>query len=69
MQGLAALVDFYPRHIEKEDKHFFLPCMEYFSDEEQKSVLEEEQEFDRGFIHRLYKERIEGIEQQSKQAG
>ena len=28
----SKLVEFYPRHIEKEDKHFFIPCMAYFSD-------------------------------------
>lgn len=28
------LIDFYPKHIEKEDKHFFLPVMDYFSDPE-----------------------------------
>jgi hemerythrin-like domain-containing protein len=63
MEGLADLVDFYPRHIEKEDKHFFLPCMEYFGDQEQQGMLQEEQEFDRGFVHRLYEEKVERMEQ------
>jgi hemerythrin-like domain-containing protein len=35
MDHMAKLVEFYPRHIEKEDKHFFIPCMAYFSDAEQ----------------------------------
>jgi hydrogenase nickel insertion protein HypA len=26
---IAGLVDFYSKHIEKEDKHFFIPIMEY----------------------------------------
>jgi len=63
MEGVIELVDFYPRHIEKEDKHFFLPCMEYFGDQEQQDMLEEEQEFDRSFIHRMYEERVERMEQ------
>ena len=30
------MTDFYPKHIEKEDKRFFLPCMNYFTQEEKK---------------------------------
>ena len=32
---LKELAHFYPQHITKEDKHFFFPCMEYFTREEQ----------------------------------
>lgn len=52
------LVDFYPRHIEKEDKHFFMPIMNYFSPEEKEAMLREEWEFDKNLIHQIYKERI-----------
>ncbi len=52
------LVDFYPRHIEKEDKHFFLPIMNYFSAEEKEAMLREEWEFDKNLIHVIYRERI-----------
>jgi hemerythrin-like domain-containing protein len=52
------LVDFYPRHIEKEDKHFFLPIMNYFSPEEKEAMLREEWEFDKNLIHVIYRERI-----------
>jgi len=45
---------FYPRHIEKEDKHFFYPCQEYFSREEQDKMLAEFREFDRKMIHEKY---------------
>ena len=31
LEFMTSLVEFYPRHIEKEDQHFFLPVMEYFS--------------------------------------
>ena len=41
------LVEFYPQHIEKEDKHFFIPCMAYFSEAEQADLLARMQEFDR----------------------
>ncbi|OPY87133.1 MAG: Hemerythrin HHE cation binding domain protein [Smithella sp. PtaU1.Bin162] len=48
------LCDFYPQHIEKEDKHFFYPCQEYFTKEEQTRMLEEFWEFDRKMIHEKY---------------
>jgi len=52
---MKSLVQFYPRHIEKEDKHFFIPCMDYFSQAEQQALLKEEYEFDRNLIHERYK--------------
>jgi hemerythrin-like domain-containing protein len=53
--GLAReLGNFYPRHIEKEDKHFFYPCQEYFSKDEQEKMLAEFWEFDRKMIHEKY---------------
>lgn len=48
------LGSFYPRHIEKEDKHFFYPCQEYFSLSEQEKMLAEFWEFDRKMIHEKY---------------
>lgn len=58
---LQDLIQFYPRHIEKEDKHFFIPVMSYFSQSEQESMLEEEWKFDRDFIHEIYKEKVNEI--------
>jgi hemerythrin-like domain-containing protein len=48
------LGNFYPRHIEKEDKHFFYPCQDYFSQDEQEKMLAEFWEFDRKMIHEKY---------------
>jgi len=62
MQILEDLVEFYPRHIEKEDKHFFLPIMAYFTDEEQQTLIDEENGFDRAFIHRMYREKVDLME-------
>jgi len=59
---LKALVDFYPKHIEKEDKHFFLPCMDYFSSKEKDDMLEEFWEFDKTLIHKKYKIMVEQME-------
>ncbi len=50
---------FYPVHIEKEDKHFFLPCLGYFSKEEQDIMLGEFWEFDRKMIHEKYRKVVE----------
>jgi hemerythrin-like domain-containing protein len=60
------LVELYPRHIEKEDRHFFLPCMEYFSQEEKDSMLAQEYEFDRNLIHQIYKEKVTSEEERSQ---
>jgi hemerythrin-like domain-containing protein len=48
------LGNFYPKHIEKEDKHFFYPCQEYLSMDEQGKMLAEFWEFDRKMIHEKY---------------
>ncbi len=58
MDCIKSLVDFYPKHIEKEDKHFFIPCMDYFTDSEKEAMLKEEWEFDRGLIHEQYRNRV-----------
>jgi hemerythrin-like domain-containing protein len=52
---LKRLVDFYPKHIEKEDKVFFPAYMQYLSDEEDQLMLKEFYEFDREMIHEKYK--------------
>lgn len=54
LEKMKVLVEFYPGHIEKEDKHFFLPVMEYFSQAEKDALLEEGRAFDRRMIHRKY---------------
>ena len=59
---VEALVALYPRHIEKEDKHFFYPIMEYFSREEQDDMLREFWEFDKNMIHEKYQKVVEGWE-------
>jgi hemerythrin-like domain-containing protein len=51
---LTALIGFYPGHIEKEDKHFFFPCLDYLGTEEQERMLQEFYEFDRNMIHEKY---------------
>jgi len=43
---VRALVEFYPVHIAKEDRHFFKPCLEYFTDAERVAMLADFDEFD-----------------------
>lgn len=62
---LKELAHFYPGHIEKEDKHFFYPCMEYFTTEEQDKMLAEFYEFDRKMIHEKYGKVVNQIVAQS----
>ena len=52
---LKTLVDFYPRHIQKEDKRFFPDTMGYMSQDEQEQMLKEFWEFDRQMIHEKYR--------------
>ena len=52
--NLEILIKFYPRHIEKEDKHFFIPSMDYLTEEEKDKMLTEMWEFDRNMIHEKY---------------
>jgi hemerythrin-like domain-containing protein len=61
LECLQELVHFYPQHIKKEDKHFFIPVMNYLNQAEQESMLEAEREFDRNFIHEIYKEKVDQV--------
>ena len=63
MQHLGKLVEFYPRHIDKEDQHFFIPCLGYFNDAEQAALLARMHEFDRQLIHDKYRGVVESMEQ------
>ncbi|WXG44085.1 MAG: hemerythrin domain-containing protein [Promethearchaeati archaeon SRVP18_Atabeyarchaeia-1] len=59
---LGALAEFYPKHIEKEDKHFFFPILDYFTKQEQDAMLQEFWEFDRKLIHEKYQKIVERFE-------
>lgn len=60
--NLRTLVEFYPKHIEKEDKLFFPSSRSYFTDEEDQAMLDEFWEFDRKMIHEKYRSVVEGLE-------
>ena len=62
--NLQTLTEFYPRHIEKEDKVFFPSSRKYFTDEEDQAMLREFWEFDRNMIHEKYQSLVDGFEGQ-----
>ncbi|MCD1294043.1 cation-binding protein [Methanocella sp. CWC-04] len=59
---LGDLVELYPHHIEKEDKHFFIPSMSYFSEGEKDDMLKEFWDFDRKMIHEKYGSIVKKLE-------
>jgi len=61
---LRTLVEFYPKHIEKEDKVFFPASRAYFTEEEDQAMLAEFWEFDRKMIHDKYKLVVEELEKE-----
>lgn len=63
--NFKTLTDFYPRHIEKEDKIFFPSTRTYFTDAEDQAMLAEFWEFDRKMIHEKYKSLVEEFESQN----
>lgn len=60
--NMEILIKFYPKHIEKEDKHFFVPCMYYFTEQERNDMLNEFEEFDKKLTHRDYEKIVEQLE-------
>jgi len=59
---LHTIAEFYPKHIEKEDKVFFPACRAYLTDEEDQAMLAEFWEFDQKMIHEKYKSVVERLE-------
>jgi hemerythrin-like domain-containing protein len=62
VEKLQTLTEFYPKHIEKEDKVFFPSSRAYFTDEEDQAMLAEFLEFDRKMIHEKYNAVVEKFE-------
>jgi len=60
-EALLELSEFYPAHIEKEDKRFFLQVMDYFTEAELGEMLVEFNEFDRDMIHWKYQRLLEEL--------
>jgi len=61
---LHTLIEFYPKHIEKEDKIFFPASRAYMTDEEDQAMLAEFMDFDRKMIHEKYNAVVRSLEQE-----
>ena len=59
---LRTITEFYPKHIQKEDKVFFPAYMAYMTQEEDQEMLAEFGEFDRRMIHEKYGSVVEQLE-------
>jgi hemerythrin-like domain-containing protein len=64
LDRLRQLVEFYPRHIGKEDRVFFPASMEYLTAAEKDAMLEEMWTFDREMIHQKYRQVVDGYEEE-----
>jgi hemerythrin-like domain-containing protein len=60
--SLNIIIDFYPRHVEKEEKHFFIPAMGYFTSEEKDWMLKAFEAFDARLVHERYKKMVARLE-------
>jgi hemerythrin-like domain-containing protein len=49
----------YRKHIQLEDKYFFIPSLGYFSKDEMNAMLNEMWEYDRSMIHVKYREVVQ----------
>jgi hypothetical protein len=61
VDGFEWLAAFYPAHIRKEDREFFLPVMAYFDPAEKSALIAEGRELDRALVRTLYRERVEAL--------
>jgi len=64
---LGELIQLYPAHIEKEDRRFFYPAMEYFTTQEQDAMLQKFYEFNRNMIHEKYGAVVDEIRTSTKE--
>ncbi len=63
---METLIKWYPVHIEKEDKHFFISAMNYLGAEEQAVMLEKSREYDRSFTQQRFVGVIKDLEAAKK---
>jgi hemerythrin-like domain-containing protein len=62
--NLKTLIEFFPKHIEKEDKKFYPASRAYFTDEEDQGILAEFGKLDQKVVHEKYESAIEEMEKQ-----
>lgn len=62
--NLKTLIEFFPKHIEKEDKKFYPSSRRYFTDEEDEAMLAEFGKLDQKVVHEKYESAIKELENQ-----
>jgi hemerythrin-like domain-containing protein len=62
VESITSITRIYPPHIEKEDKQFFIPVMNYFTGEEKDEMLADMRIFDQSIIHEKYKSQVARME-------
>ncbi|MBN1140309.1 MAG: hemerythrin domain-containing protein [Deltaproteobacteria bacterium] len=63
LEKLQAWIEIYPRHIDKEDKHFFPAMEKYFSEQEERTMLQEFDDFDKKQIQVKYRSLVTALQQ------
>ena len=64
--GLRSLIEFYPKHIQKEDRDFFMPIMDYFSPEEKETMIREGYAADSRLLHEEYADVVKNLERKNR---
>ena len=62
MELLGEIVDYFPKHLDKEDKRFFGDILDYFTEEEKKKLSEEIVEYERNFLRESFATKIAHLE-------
>lgn len=62
VEALQGLAELYPDHIATEDDNFFIPVMEYFTDEEKEEMMDEMWNFDHELLSEVYESCITNYE-------
>lgn len=61
LDAMEKLIEFYPKHITKEDKHFFPDTERHFSEEELDRMLKDFFDFDMQMIHEKYRTSVDEL--------
>lgn len=66
LDAVNELIEFYPKHIRKEDERFFPDTERHYDKAELDAMLREFYDFDMQMIHEKYRKTVEGIEEEKK---
>ncbi len=66
LEAIGKLIDFYPQHIEKEDKRFFPDTERHYDKAELDRMLKEFFDFDMQMIHEKYQKTVAALEVEMK---